>query len=150
MKQFSFTINGNQYDVEIKSVDENKAEVEVNGFTYSVETDKVLQSVSKTPKLVVPQAVPSTDITPTEHKTSSPAPVAPKGSAAVIKSPLPGIILDVFVKVGDTIKIGDKLCCLEAMKMENNINSDKAGTITKMHIEKGSTVMEGDPMIEIG
>jgi len=155
MKQFSFTINGNQYDVEIKSVDENKAEVEVNGFTYSVETDKVLQSVSKTPKLVVPQAVPSTDITPTEHKTSAPAPVVPAApkagsGAATIKSPLPGIILDVFVKVGDTIKIGDKLCCLEAMKMENNINSDKAGIITKMHIEKGSTVMEGDPMIEIG
>jgi glutaconyl-CoA/methylmalonyl-CoA decarboxylase subunit gamma len=150
MKQFSFTINGNQYDVEIKSVDENKAEVEVNGFTYSVETDKVLQSVSKTPKLVVPQAVPSTDITPTEHKTSSPAPASPKGSGVSIKSPLPGIILDVFVNVGDTIKIGDKLCCLEAMKMENNINSDKAGTVTKIHIAKGSTVMEGDPMIEIG
>lgn len=147
MKQFSFTINGNQYDVEIKSVDENVAEVEVNGYTYTVETDKVLQSTTKTPKLIVPEVVPSTDIAPSEQKTS--APTAPKGSGFV-KSPLPGVILDIYVNVGDTVKVGDKLFCLEAMKMENIINSDKAGTITAIRIQKGSAVMEGDMMIEIG
>jgi biotin carboxyl carrier protein len=148
MKQFSFTINGNQYDVEIKSVDENIAEVEVNGYTYSVQTDKNLlpASTMKTPKLVVSEVVPSTDITPVEQKTSSPT--APKGSGHV-KSPLPGVILDVYVKTGDVVKVGDKLCCLEAMKMENIIHSDKEGTIASLNISKGKVVMEGDVMVEI-
>jgi glutaconyl-CoA/methylmalonyl-CoA decarboxylase subunit gamma len=145
MKQFSFTINGNQYDVEIKSVDDNVAEVEVNGFTYSVQTEKALQPVSKTPKLVVSEVIPSTDITPSEQKTSAPS----KGGGS-IKSPLPGVILDVFVNVGDVVKVGDKICCLEAMKMENIINSDKEGTILSLNISKGKTLMEGDTMVEIG
>lgn len=143
MKNFSFTINGNQYDIDIKSVDENVAEVVVNGFTYQVETDKVLQSQSKTPKLVVSEVVPSTDIAPSEQKTNPPV----KGAGS-IKSPLPGVILDIYVNVGDTVKVGDKLFCLEAMKMENVINSDKDGTITAIRITKGTTVMEGDVVID--
>jgi len=146
MKKFSFTINGNQYDVEIKSVDDNSAQVEVNGSTYTVETDRALETSSKTPKLVMPEAIPSTNITPTEQKTSAPV---PKGKSSIM-SPLPGVILDIYVKVGDAVKVGDKLFCLEAMKMENIINSDKVGTITLINITKGTAVMEGDVVIEIG
>ena len=146
MKQFSFTINGNEYDVEIKSVDDNVAEVEVNGYTYSVKFDRSLET-TKTPKLVRKEAIPSTDITPAEQKTSPPK--APKGSGH-IKSPLPGVILDVYIKPGDVVKTGDKLFCLEAMKMENVINSDKNGKIISISIKKGDTVMEGDVVIEIG
>ena len=65
MKKFSFTINGNAYDLDIKSVEDNVAEVEVNGFSYTVEFDRVLET-TKTPKLVRTEAVPSTDITPSE------------------------------------------------------------------------------------
>jgi biotin carboxyl carrier protein len=146
MKKFSFTINGNDYDVEIKSVDDNVAEVDVNGFSYSVEFDRALES-TKTPKLVRPETVPSTDITPSEQKTSSPA--GPKG-AGHVKSPLPGTILDVYVKVGDIVKVGDKLIALEAMKMENIINSDKEGKVVSVNVKKGSSVMEGDILIEVG
>jgi glutaconyl-CoA/methylmalonyl-CoA decarboxylase subunit gamma len=146
MKKFSFTINGNEYDVEIKSVEDNVAEVEVNGLVYSVEFDRTLQS-TKTPKLVRTEAVPSTDITRTEQKTSSPA--APKG-VGYVKSPLPGTILDVFVNIGDTVKVGDKLVALEAMKMENMINSDKDGRIVSINVSKGKSVMEGDILVEVG
>ena len=52
-------------------------------------------------------------------------------------------------KVGDKVNIGDKVICLEAMKMENVINSDKAGTITAVNIKKGDVVMEGDLIIQI-
>ena len=146
MKKFSFTINGNGYDCEIKSVEDNVAEVEVNGVSYSVEFDRVLET-TKTPKLVRTEAVPSTDITRSEQKTSSPA--GPKGSG-FIKSPLPGTIVDLHIKVGDNVKAGDKLLTLEAMKMENIINSDKTGTIVKINYKKGDTVMEGDILIEVG
>ena len=146
MKKFSFTINGNEYDVEIKNVEDNNAEVEVNGFTYAVQFDRSLQS-TKTPKLVRTESVPSTDITRSEQKTSSAS--VPKGGAQM-KSPLPGVILDVYVNVGDTVKYGDKILCLEAMKMENIINADKDGKIIAIKVKKGDSVMEGDVLVEIG
>lgn len=145
MKKFSFTINGNTYDVEIKNVEDNVAEVDVNGYAYNVEFDRVLET-TKTPKLVRSEAVPSTDITPNVQKTSSPA--GPKGSG-FIKSPLPGTIIDVHVKVGDAVRTGDKLITLEAMKMENIINSDKSGKVASIKFNKGEAVMEGDILIEI-
>lgn len=146
MKKFSFTINGLDYDVDIINVDDNTAEVEVNGYTYHVEFDRTLDT-TKTPKLVRPESIPSTDITKTEQKTASPASQRRPG---FIKSPLPGIVRDIFVKVGDYVKVGDKILILEAMKMENLINSDKEGTIVAINSAKGDSVMEGETLIVIG
>jgi biotin carboxyl carrier protein len=145
MKKYSFSINGNEYDVEIKNVDDNVAEVEVNGFVYTVEFDRSIET-TKTPKLVRNVVVPSTDITKTEQKTSSP--LMPKG-AGIVKSPIPGTILEVHVNIGDIVKSGDRLITLEAMKMENIINSDKGGKVVSIHIKKGDPVMEGDILVEI-
>lgn len=146
MKSFKFTIQGNKYDVNILNVEDNIADVEVNGTIYKVEVDKKL-TTSKTPKLVRSIAVPSTESTPSQPKTS--APTAPKGTGH-IKSPLPGVILDVFVKEGDSVKIGQRLILLEAMKMENNINADKEGIVKSVRVKKGDSVLEGDVLIEIG
>ncbi|MCK9208215.1 MAG: acetyl-CoA carboxylase biotin carboxyl carrier protein subunit [Salinivirgaceae bacterium] len=146
MKKFSFTINNNDYDVEIKSVDDNVAEVEVNGYTYEVQFERSI-SGTKTPKLIRSESIPSTSQAPSEAKTSPPH--APKGTGFV-KSPLPGTILDIFVNVGDTVKFGQRLLALEAMKMENIINSDKDGKIISINASKGKSVMEGDVLVEIG
>lgn len=145
MKKFKFTINGNQYEADILSIDENIAEVEVNGTVYSVEVDRSIP-ISKTPKLMRTVAVPSTDSHPSLSKTSSPS--APKG-AGKIKSPLPGVILTLHVKEGDSVKIGQKLITLEAMKMENNINADKEGIVSSLKVKQGDQVMEGDLLIVI-
>ena len=145
MKKYSFTINGNQYDVAVNNVEDNVAEVQVNGLNYSVEFDRTIET-TKTPKLVRHAVEPSTDTTPSHHKTSSPS--GPNG-AGFVKSPLPGTILDVHVKVGDIVKSGDKLITLEAMKMENIINSDKGGKVASVNVKKGDPVMEGDILIEI-
>lgn len=146
MKNFKFRINGNEYQTEIISVDDNIAEVSINGMTYSVEIDRKVP-VTKTPKLVRTMAVPSTDSHPSVSKTASPS--APKGTGN-IKSPLPGVILEIYVKEGDNVKIGQKLLMLEAMKMENNINTDKEGRVTSIKVSKGDSVMEGDILIVIG
>lgn len=146
MKKFKFTINGNEYGAEVLSVEDGIAEIEINGTSYTVEVDQAFQP-SKTPKLVRSQAVPSTDVHPSVAKTSSPS--APKGGGT-IKSPLPGVILDLFVKEGDVVKIGQKLLMLEAMKMENNIEADKEGKIISINKQKGDSVMEGDVLIVIG
>jgi len=145
MKKFKFTINGNQYVADILSIDDNIAEVDVNGKIYTVEVDRSIP-VSKTPKLVRTVAVPSTDSHPSIAKTSSPS--ALKGSGN-IKSPLPGVILTLHVNEGDSVKIGQKLITLEAMKMENNINCDKEGTVSSIKVKQGEQVMEGDLLIVI-
>lgn len=146
MKKFKFTINGNQYETEVLSIEDNLAEIEVNGTLYKVEVDKSIKS-TKTPKLVRQKAIPSTDSHPSVAKTSSPS--GPKGAGS-IKSPLPGVVLEMFVREGDEVKMGQKLLMLEAMKMENNIEADKAGKVVSILKQKGDSVMEGDVLIIIG
>jgi len=146
MKNFKFTINGNEYDAGINSIEDNIAEVSVNGVKYTVEIDRKMQTL-KTPKLIRTMAVPSTDSHPSVSKTASPS--APKGTGN-IKSPLPGVILELYVQEGDMVKIGQKLLMLEAMKMENNINADKEGRVVSIKAGKGASVMEGDILIVIG
>ena len=146
MKRYKFKINGNSYDVKIDSIEENQAIVNVNGVTFEVELEKK-SSVAKTPKLVRSVAVPSTDSSHAVVKTSSPS--APKGGGT-IKSPLPGVILKVHVKVGDVVNLSQELITLEAMKMENSIQSDKAGVVQAIHFIAGESVMEGDILLTIG
>lgn len=146
MKKFKFKIHGAEYDTEIISIEDNKAEISINGTIYEVEVDKELE-VSKTPKLMRSVAIPSTDIHPSQSKTASPS--APKG-AGNVKSPLPGVILDIHVRENDQVKIGQKLITLEAMKMENNINADRDGKISLIKVSRGDSVMEGDVLIVIG
>lgn len=146
MKKFKFKINGNKYETDILNIEDNVVEIEVNGTTYRVEVEKNIQT-TKTPKLIRPKAVPSTDIHPASAKTASPT--APKGTGT-IKSPLPGVILDIFVREGDSVKMGQKLLVLEAMKMENNIEADKAGRVISITKAKGDAIMEGDVLMIIG
>lgn len=146
MKKFKLKINDNSYEVDIVNVDGNTADVNVNGKVYTVELDKKVQQ-TKTPVLVRSKVEPSTESDRAIAKTSAPG--SPKGSGFV-KSPLPGIILSFNVKVGDRVNIGDRLLVLEAMKMENNINSDKEGVIKEIRVKERDSVMEGDILIEIG
>lgn len=145
MKQFKYTINGNIYNVTVNNVEDNFAEVEVNGTPYKVELDKELKQ-TKTPRLVRPEAIPATDSHPSVAKTVSPG----SATSGSIKSPLPGVILDVHVKPGDFVKVGQRLIVLEAMKMENNIDSDKEGKVIDVKVHRGDSVLEGDVLIIVG
>ena len=140
MKKYKFTINGADYSVEINNVEDRTMEVDVNGKSYIVLLDKEVKQ-TKTPTLLRSVAVPTTD---------QGASVKVAAKTGTIKSPLPGTILDIFVKQGDKVSIGQRILLLEAMKMENNIESDKAGTVTEIKVAKGDAVMEGDVLIVIG
>jgi len=144
MKKFKFNIRGNDYNVEILNIEDEVAEVEVNGSVYQVDIVKAIKEI-KTPKLVRPQVVPSGGSD--SAKTSKPS---EKKGVGFVKAPLPGTILEVKVKVGDEVKVGDRLLIMEAMKMENDIRSDKSGKIATIKVNNGDSVLEGDVLVEIG
>ncbi len=142
MKKFKFTIHGNLYEVEILGFEENIAKVEVNGTPYDVEVHKDLK-VSKTPTLVRAE-VPKPS--PKEKRILK---VASKTTNVAIKAPLPGTIMQVLVREGDPVTIGQKLLTMEAMKMENNVLSEKDGTVRIVHVKPGDTVLQNDVLVEI-
>lgn len=138
MKEYKLNINGNDYQVAVNDLNGNRADVTVNGTNYTVVLDdgKVAAAAAK------PAAA-----------SAQPAPVAavkPAAGAGTVKSPLPGVILDIKVAVGDTVKVGQRLMVLEAMKMENNVDSDREGTVKEIRVGTGDSVLEGDVLIVIG
>ena len=142
MKQYKYKINGNLYTVTVNDVEDNIARVEVNGTPYNVELDKPIKTPAK--PVVRHAAAP---------KTATGAPVVTRPSAPAknsgVKSPLPGVILDIKVKEGDMVKKGQVIVILEAMKMENNINADRDGKVTAIKVNKGDSVLEGTDLIII-
>ncbi|MGM0567293.1 MAG: biotin/lipoyl-containing protein [Bacteroidota bacterium] len=141
MKKFSFTINGNQYDVEIKDIEDNVAQLEVNGTNYEVEINQEVKQ-SKTPTLVRSE-IPS-------HRKESKIKKSISAQPSTIKAPLPGSIIAVFVKEGDEVKKGQKVVTYEAMKMENEVQATKEGTVKAVKVAPGDSVSEGQDLIEIG
>lgn len=137
MKKYQFTIRGNSYDVRIKSFEDSVAVVEVNGSRYEVKLHQEVKT-TKTPKLVRSQPAP------TPQKSFAPA----IGLKTVV-APLPGVIHKLVTKEGDSVKLGDTLLILEAMKMENNILAEKNGVIKSVKVREGDSVMQGDVLMEI-
>ncbi len=151
MKEYQLKINGNDYNVIIKEVEDSTADVEVNGTPYRVEYEKpITKQAKKTIKSVTPVARPAA-AAPTAAPAAKPAAApAAGGAGATVTSPLPGIILDIAVKEGDVVKKGQKVVVLEAMKMENVIESTADGTVTSIKVNKGDSVLEGAPLVIIG
>jgi biotin carboxyl carrier protein len=145
MKEYKYKINGNLYNVVIGDIEDNIAHVEVNGTHYTVEMEKKPKA-EVAPKPVARPAAPA----PAPAPASTPAPAAkPAAGKSGIKSPLPGVILDIKCNVGDEVKKGQTLIILEAMKMENSINADKDGKITAINVSKGESVLEGTDLVII-
>ncbi len=142
MKKFSFTINGNNYDVDVLGFEENTAQIEVNGTLYNVEVQKELK-MSKTPTLVRAEPPKPSAREARIPKTQS------QTSNVAIKAPLPGTIITVLVKPGDKVSMGQKLLTMEAMKMENNVLAEKAGSIRVVNVKPGQTVAQNEILVEI-
>ena len=145
MKEYKYKINGENYNVTINEVNDTTAQVEVNGVTYNVEWEK-----PEPPKPVVVAKPAAPAAKPAAAPVAAPAPAA---SGAVggyaIKTPLPGVIIDVKVNVGDAVAKGQTVAILEAMKMENNINSDRDGKVVSIAVNKGETVADGAVLITL-
>ena len=144
MKNFKFKINGTDYNVDINEVEGQEIKLNVNGTDYNVTVDAEVKQ-----KPVVKRPTPKAAPAAAPAAASAPAPAA-SGAGTKVTTPLPGTILDVFVNVGDKVNAGQRVVLLEAMKMENNIECDVAGTVTEVKCRKGDSVLEGDVLVVIG
>lgn len=118
--------------------------ITVNGVAYDVQVEEVgADTAPSSAPAAAPAAAPK-------------APAAPKAAPAAaaggepVKSPMPGTVLDIPVKVGDAVKSGDTLIVLEAMKMENAIVAPKDAKVVAVHVTKGQSVESGAVLVSLG
>ncbi len=150
MKKYSLKINGNQYEVKIDDINEAStlAHVTVNGTKYDVEIEGGKATGTKKPAVAPAPQATGLSVTPKTPIASKPA-AAPAATGAKVTCPLPGTIIAINVKEGDTVAAGQTLVVLEAMKMENNIDAERGGVVKQILVAAGATVMEGDVLIVI-
>ncbi|KXB74957.1 MULTISPECIES: biotin/lipoyl-containing protein [Porphyromonas] len=161
MKEYKYKINGNEYSVAIIDLEGDKAAVEVNGVSYQVDIltegytapaprPAAKPAAAPAPAPAAAPAAPAPAPQPIAPAAPAAEPAAPAGKGTAVQSPLPGVILDIKVAVGDQVKAGQTVAILEAMKMENNINAECDGVITAIKVAKGDNILEGSDIVIIG
>ena len=164
MRRYTLDIRGRTFVVDVDEQGGDRFRVVVGEDTYDVEIigDQSLAAASITPSLVpaepraLPAAAPSAASVPSASaakRESAPRP-APKpaprpagGGAGALVAPMPGVILDVSVKPGDTVTRGQEVAVLEAMKMQNSVKSPRDGTIAEVCVVAGQAVGHGDAIV---
>ena len=151
MKQYKYKINGAQYDVTIDSISGNLAKVEVNGIPFEVEMQgsTLVEDNLPTPSAVAEVAASAPTVAPAVEAAPAPAAKGAAGAGTPVKAPLPGVVTKVLVSAGQTVKKGDNVLVLEAMKMENNITAECDGSVTGICVAAGDSVMEGTVLLTI-
>lgn len=144
MKEYKYKINGNNYTVSVGDIEDNIAQVEVNGVPYKVELDRAKATAVKvaTPR---PSAAPRTA---SGEKVIAASKPAAAGTGSVV-APLPGVVISIPVKVGDTVAASDTVVLLEAMKMENSIRAGRDGKVASINVNPGDSVLEGNVLITL-
>jgi len=142
MKQYKYTINGNVYEVSVGDIKDCQVEVTVNGQPYQVEMEPEKEPEKKRPVVKPASQQP-------QAAESSATPAAQVNTQNAVKAPLPGVVTEVKVAVGDAVKAGDTVVVLEAMKMANNLQAEKDGKVTAVCVNPGQSVMEGDPLVVV-
>ncbi|NJD03049.1 MAG: biotin/lipoyl-binding protein [Ruminiclostridium sp.] len=134
MKKYLITVNGNQYEVEVEEVKDNSVSAPAG------QTEPALRAAAPV-AAAAPAPVPT--LKPAAAGNAVPA------GAATITAPMPGTILKVNVNAGDSVKKGQVLLILEAMKMENEIVAAADGKISSVNVAKGSSVNAGDVLVSL-
>ncbi len=157
MQKYEVTINQKDYSVLVKKFTKEDAELEINGKTYSVKLDGPIQTISSggqqvvAPAAVAPLPIQApAPVAVNTQQPSAPQPVAATGGGDAVTAPIPGSVLEILVKVGDSVEAGQTVIKMEAMKMENDINATSSGTIKSIQVSVGDAVSQGQALVEIG
>ena len=145
MPEYKIKINDRTYDVNVGRILDDSVEVTLDGKTYHVEVEAPMRKVSKTPVIKRNHQVINAAEVP--DRTSPPS--VSTGSEQII-APLPGLILKILVKKGDKVNEGQPVAIMEAMKMENEIESPSSGTVTEILVSEGETILENAVIMKVG
>lgn len=154
MTQHVLRIGGREYRAEVKELTPEKATVVVDGTEYAVDLLQLgrrtisAEAVRASAPLAAPgAAAPRASAGAPAPAAARPAPAA-RGEGGIV-APMPGLVLAIKAKEGDTVAAGQTLLVMEAMKMENAIASPYAGTVTKIYVRDGDSISEGDLLVEV-
>ncbi len=156
MAKVKVIVDGVEYEVEVEELPGGKFKVSFEDKEYTVEAkglgiDVGALSAPVQASTPVQTAAPSVSTpAPASVAPAAPAPTPAPAGEGVVTSPMPGKILRILVKEGESVKTGQGLVVLEAMKMENEIPAPKDGVVKKILIKEGDTVDTGQPLIELG
>lgn len=153
MKTYKFLINGVNYEATVLEYSSSHAKISVNGHEHLInivddEQNKVPKlegferSTPQPPQPIVP-VTPAAPVAP-----AAPKPVVTAGDN-ILRAPIPGVIIDVMIREGQTVADGDVALILEAMKMESDIHFFQSGRVKTIYVQKGDSVQEGDPLVEL-
>jgi len=145
MKTYKMEINGKKFEGKVIEYDGLNVKIEINGITYQVEMEPEFgksKDQVKRPKKVITDP-------PTLSGESPKNGAGREQNISKVLAPLPGVILDIEVEVGDEVKAGDVVLLLEAMKMESEITTPVDGIVKKINTKEGDTVVEAKNLIEI-
>jgi glutaconyl-CoA/methylmalonyl-CoA decarboxylase subunit gamma len=153
--KYNISIKDQTFEIEIGEVSHGTARVCVNGLDYDVRIEScpdLKPSALAVSNPVCPSPTPRPAVTSCSAPFSETQMAAPKivSGCNVIKAPIPGLILEVKVKVGDPVNAGQTVIIMEAMKMENRITTLVAGTVTDILVQKGSEVSTGSTLLIVG
>jgi biotin carboxyl carrier protein len=157
MRRYSLRIGEREFDLDVEELGADRFEVLVGGESYDVilSGDEELPDATITPALAPGRAVAArTTAKPAAQAPAAAprAPIVPRRATTAsggnsLNAPMPGVILEVSVAVGDTVDRGQQLAVLEAMKMNNVIRSPREGTIGEVCVAAGQAVGHGDPIV---
>lgn len=136
MKRYNVTVNGNLYQVEVDEVKGNFAAPVAPVAAQPAPVTAAPAPVAAAPAAPAPVAMP--------------APAVSNAAGEKVTAPMPGTIVKVVATKGATVKKGDVLVVLEAMKMENEIMASADGTVVDVTVAQGATVNTGDVLAVIG
>ncbi len=137
--KYRVKVENESYEVEVEDIQARPILAKVDGETFEVWPETVQAAVAASPSAPAPSA-------PAAPAVTQAAPV--QGGAKTVPAPIPGVILSLSVREGDTVKNGQELLILEAMKMNNAIRASRDGTIARIHVAPGDHVKHGQPLVE--
>lgn len=141
MKKYKMKINGEKYEAKIKKYKADQVIVEVNGIDYEIDLEKAHRRKSDIIRSERTQPALNVVKQPSKPVTTS---------AGTVLAPIPGLVLRILVNEGDSVNMGDPVLILEAMKMESEITSTASGKVNKISVKEGSSVQEGEVLVEVG
>ncbi|MCD4848782.1 MAG: biotin/lipoyl-binding protein [Candidatus Aegiribacteria sp.] len=144
MREYKVTIDGTTYSVDIGRIVDDKVDIVLDGKTYQVSVETPMRRVSQTPVIRRRHEVMNAAEVP--DRTSAPGSVLSGGD---VIAPLPGLILKIHVKEGDNVSEGQPVAIMEAMKMENEIESPITGTVQEIVVSEGDTILENAIIMKI-